>query len=165
VAQGVRRMTTLPLWLQITGILMAGLGSIAGVTGAVLGIRSEMRRRREAEPDVMVRWEEQQYSDDTRRSWIVLTNQGHVAVTIVDAFLKIMDSSEVETMSRRGTSGIHRELPLRLEPRDQKIIHTTPHFMFALLEPGEYVVVVTMVDGVGNHYDSAPFAVVQPGPQ
>jgi hypothetical protein len=94
----------------------------------------------------------------------VVTNQGHVAVSIVDAFWKITDPSEGETMSRRGTSVIHRVLPFRLEPRDQKIIHVTPPFMFARLEPGEYAVVVTMVDGLGNHYDSVPFSVVQPGP-
>jgi hypothetical protein len=43
--------------------------------------------------------------------------------------------------------------------------NVTPPFIFVGLEPGEYAVVVTMVDSLGNHYDSAPFAVVQPGPQ
>ena len=176
VAQDFRGMTTLPLWLpvaeaargtitltplQIVGLLVA---IVTGITGAVLGINNEIRRRRENKPDVVVRWEEEQYTDDARRSWIVVTNQGHVAVTIVYAFLKITNSSGEETTSRRGTNEIHKEIPLRLEPRDQKIIHVTPPFMFVRLETGEYAVVVTMVDGLGNHFDSVPFAVVQPGP-
>jgi hypothetical protein len=158
-------MTTLPLWLQITGIIMAAMGSIAGVTGAVLGIRSERRRRQEAQPDVTVRWEEEQYSDDARRAWIAVTNQGHVAVSIRDAFLKITDPSGLETTLRRGLMGGRGALPFRLEPRDQKIIYMTPPLMFSGLSPGEHTVVVTMVDGLGNHYDSVPFTVVEPGPQ
>ncbi len=71
---------------------------------------------------------------------------------------------ELETTSQRGMSSVRDALPFRLEPRDQKIIHANPPFMLAKLKPGVFAVVVTMVDGLGNPYDSIPFSVVQPDP-
>ena len=147
-------MNTLPLWLQITGIVV---GVVTGIIGTVLGILNVVWRRQEAEPDLTVSWEEERYADDTRRAWIVVRNKGHVAVPITDVFFRLTEPSEGEIISRAGLIGVGGELPFRLEPRDRKLIDLTPPFLYALLKPAIYDVVATVVDGLGNHYEAEAF--------
>jgi hypothetical protein len=150
-------MIDLPPWVLVAALVLGMLGSIAGITGAVLGIRNERQRRREARPDVTVSWEERQYDEDTRRAWIEVRNKGSVAIEIVDLFFKMADPSEGESISRSGLLGYGREFPFRLEPRAWKIFNVTLPFLFPQKKAGIYDVVATVEDGLGNPYESAPF--------
>jgi hypothetical protein len=144
-------MNTLPLWLQITGIVV---GVVTGIVGTVLGILNLMWRWREGRPDLAVHWEEERYPDDTKRTWIVVRNQGRVAVSIVDIFFKSVRPGEGEIISRSGLFGGLRQPPFRLEPRNRELIDVAPPFLFPQLNPGIYDVVATVVDGLGNHYEA-----------
>jgi hypothetical protein len=66
VAEVDRRVNDLPPWLLVAALVLGMLGSISGITGAVLGILNVMWRRRDRQSRVKI---EHYLGDDPPRDW------------------------------------------------------------------------------------------------
>jgi hypothetical protein len=123
VEAGVRRVNTLPLWLQITGIIM---GVVTGLVGAVLGILNAMSRRRDRQSRVKIEYylghdPPREWRGDAgirstsplseRVLWFRVENVGQRDESLSDAYIDVPEGGVVHPFSRQGF-----QIPHPLQP-------------------------------------------------
>jgi|SRR5215218_2931034 hypothetical protein len=151
-------MNTLPLWLQITGILV---GTVAGIAGIVLGILNLFLRRQDTKPRLSVEAKVESH----RRQWLelVVRNKGRVAVTVSDLSARMTHPTEDIHPSTVRPHYRSFTPPYRLESGDRQevsiqlpLISSGPSGPKARPIEDQHTVIVTVEDGLGNHYESKP---------
>jgi hypothetical protein len=150
VEEAVRGLSTLPLWLQIIGFVVAVL---SGIVGTVLGVLNLLLRWRDAMPRLSV--EAKADPDYRRKLELVVRNKGRVAAKVSNLGARITHPTE-DPLTWRSS-----EPPYRLEPGDlRKVSMDLPLISSGLVKArpigDEHTVIVTVEDGLGNQHESNP---------
>jgi hypothetical protein len=156
VEEDHRGMNTLPLWLQIAGVL-------GGIAGTVLGLVNLVLRFRENQPRLKVTSEREPTQEDGETKYrlvVTVRNRSHFPVLVDRLYFEAphptQGMSEIQVPETYGG----RNIPFWLEPRDRERFEVMTEFMFARMEKkgfdGLLRVTPTVTDGGGNRYKSNP---------
>jgi hypothetical protein len=149
VEEGVRGLSTLPLWQQIIGLVVA---VASGIVGTVLGVLNLLLRRRDTKPRLSV--EAKADPDYRQKLELVVRNKGRVAARVSNLGARITHPTE-DPLTWRSPEPTYRLEPgdLREESVDLPFISTGPK---ARPIGDEHTVIVTVEDGLGNQHESNP---------
>jgi hypothetical protein len=154
MSRSVRRMNTLPLWLQITGLVVAAL---SGIVGTVLGVLNMFLRWRDTRPRLVLEAKEEP-TEHRQDLELIVRNKGRVAVSVVDLYLKITHPTKGGIDEHDPFISSREEFPFRLEPGDQERFVVELSIMSWQSErrglEDHHTVVATVVDGLNNRYAS-----------
>jgi hypothetical protein len=153
-------MDTLPLWLQIAGLVVA---LVSGVAGTVLGIINLVLRVRDTKPRLLVEAHVEPYRDNQKQLAIIVRNNGRVPVMVDDLYFTAAHPAVGERDVRIPETYGDREIPFRLVPSERARFDVMVPFMIVRLHyldfKGELDVIATVIDGLGNRYEASPFKV------
>jgi hypothetical protein len=159
VETGGRGMNTLPLSLQIAGV-------VGGIIGTVLGVINLGLRIRENQPrlSVTTELEPTREDDETKYRLVVTVRNRSQAPVLVDRLYfegphPTQGMSEIQVPETYGG----REIPFWLERRDRERFQVMTQFMLHRMGmkgfEGTLRVTATVIDGGGNRYRSKPFKI------
>ena len=153
-------MNSIPLWLQIVGIIVA---LTTGIAGTALGIINLVLRLRDVRPRLLVEAKTEPTHDNKKRLVLVVRNKGRVSVTVDGLYCRIAYPPNGEREVHFPEIISNRNIPFRLEPGDRERFEVLLPFMFARLDAmgfeGVLDITIIVVDGVNNHYEAKPFSV------